>query len=167
MHISEKITDLFLDINEFSGNEIKNKEVILAILELSGKNEKVFNDLIFAGKYVDGMLNIINKKTPEEKTKEYLSAELTKNLEKIVKLLKDLSGDHNYDSNKYITIELPGKDHSDEVTLTRPDNSSGNERIHELFRSRYYKLDQQSLLNLISLTSDLACIKKYLNVNPS
>ena len=154
-----------MEINDFSGNQMKNREVILNLLQLSEKeeNKKFFNDLIFAGKYIDGMMNIINNKSPDEKTKEYLNAELSKNFEKIVKLLKDISGGGNTSSKNLIQIELPNADHSNEVTLSRTEDNNELSAIQKLFSERYYELTPQSLLNLISLSADLAVIKKYFN----
>ncbi|CAN5501830.1 hypothetical protein BH10BAC5_BH10BAC5_27070 [soil metagenome] len=166
MHISDNTIDLFMDINEFSGNALKNREVVLNLLELSAQNEtnkNIFNELIFAGKYTDGMMNIINNKSPDEKTKEYLNAELSKNFEKIVKLLKDISGGAAASSKNLIQIELPNADHSDDVTFYRTEDNNELSAIQKLFSERFYELTPQTLLNLISLSTDLALIKKYYN----
>lgn len=149
MKISEKTQDVMLELNEFSGSKIKNINEVSSLIEITDalKQDKLFYDIQFAAKYLNGLGKILqstvaistdknsngNGTTPENiEAKEKIKDEFKKNMKKITDDLKKLL------------------EHADESFRTG-------------FEEKYLSLSRTSLHNLTTLIYDLSWLKKYNN----
>lgn len=82
MLLSEATIELIFDLKEYSSDNIKNVEDLSRIIELtySNNNEKEFMEIIFQGKYLKGVKNVLGKKIDDENTRIKLIDEFKNNL---------------------------------------------------------------------------------------
>jgi hypothetical protein len=149
MELSQETRNIIIDINGFSNNKLKNINDVSLLLEASLKNDanrKLFKDLIFIAKYLNGlgkiMMNSISgnagasvkeeDKPVIESSAEIIRGEYKKNIEQFVNALNQL-------------LSQAGKDNN------------------IAFKDRYLNMTKTSLLNLTSLIYDLSWVKKYYN----
>ena len=85
MLLSKETNELILDLKEYSTDSIKNVEDLSRIIELtySYNKEKDFLEIIFQGKYLNGLKNILGKKIDDENTRIKLTDEFKSNLENL------------------------------------------------------------------------------------
>lgn len=85
MLLSKETNELIFDLMEYSSDNIKNVEDLSWIIELtySNNNEKEFLEIIFQGKYLKGLKNVLRKKIDDENTRIKLTDEFKSNLEKL------------------------------------------------------------------------------------
>ena len=146
-----------LELNEFSGSKIKNIQEISNLIEIASitKQDKLFYDIQFAAKYLNGLGKILQSNiaipakkdsvdknsngnsVPEnieaqDNSKEKIKDEFKKNMQKITGDLKKF--------------------------IEKSDESFKNE-----FESKYLSLSKTSLQNLTTLIYDLSWLKKYNN----
>ncbi len=124
------------DVEKFSKSKLKRKAELLRVYEEVLKNDKskLFEDLIFTAKYVQGLMRIVQK--------ESMNAGVT-NLSEIK---KDFSDNMNKIVNKIKEIII-----------------DADEKLKLYFEETYFELTQQSFLNLSELLSDLEWTKIYSN----
>jgi len=149
MKISDKTQEKMLELNEFSGSKIKNIQDVSYLIEITdiSKQNKLFYDIQFAAKYLNGLGKILqgniaistdknsngSGKTPESfEVKEKIKEEFKKNMKKITDDLKKLIA------------------YSDETFRAE-------------FENKYLTLSRTSLQNLTTLIYDLSWLKKYNN----
>lgn len=150
MKISGKSKDILKVLNEYSGGKIKNETDLLALIELaalSGK-DKLFYDIQFAAKYLNGLGKILqtnvslaaNKKpgsnggpAPDaDEAREKVMKEYKDNMMKFTAYLKDLLLDADAETRS-------------------------------VFDEKYLALNRTSLVNLTTLIYDLSWLKRYYN----
>ena len=132
--ISPAIID---EIEVFSEFQLNKKVDLKTLYDLSAKNskEKLFDDLIFTAKYVQGLLRVLKTGAgnPEVKSLEHIKKDFTHNMQKVV------------DQMKLIVVDA-------------------EEEIKRYFEVTYFDLSQKGIQNLSLILSDLEWTKKYLNV---
>lgn len=147
MKISSETQDIILELNEFSGGKLKNIPDLTYIIEISSiaGNEKLYNDLLFSAKYVNGLAKILqssisvsssrngfSNSASDEEAKEKIKKEFHENIIRFTELLKELLK------------------HADEG-------------LRKELEKKYLSLTQESMLNLNTLIYDLSWLKKYNN----
>ena len=150
MKISGKTNDIMLELNEFSGSKIKNISELSQLIEITDamKQDKLFYDIQFSAKYLNGLGKILHSNiavstdknsngsgnTPENiEAKEKIKDEFKKNMQKITNDLKKLTG------------------------------MSDDENFRKNFEEKFLTLSRTSLHNLTTLIYDLSWLKKYNN----
>ncbi|HLT23526.1 MAG TPA: hypothetical protein VK004_00230 [Ignavibacteria bacterium] len=137
MHIplSEKTNELIFEIKDFSGKEFKNFGDLGALIEItagSGDTE-LFDELIFNGKYANGMKKVLDKDVSiSDDAKEKIITQFQGAVESLIR-----------------TIQKAVKDQDAE--------------LQSYFEAKYLILTQESISNLVSLSEDLAVCKEYFN----
>lgn len=150
MKISGKTKSIMSDLNEYSGGKIKNENDLLALIELaaSSDKEKLFYDIQFSAKYLNGLGKILqsnvslasNKKPGSnggpapnaEEAREKVMKEYKENMIKFTNYLKDLLLDADAETRS-------------------------------IFDEKYLALNRTSLVNLTTLIYDLSWLKRYYN----
>lgn len=133
--LSEKTNELIFEIKEFSGKEFKNFGDLGTLIEItagSGDTE-LFDELIFNGKYVNGLKKVLDKDVSiSDDAKEKIITQFQSAVESLIRTLQ-----------KAVKSQDP--------------------EVHSYFEAKYLILTQQSMSNLISLSGDLAVCKEYFN----
>jgi len=157
MKISEQTHDIILELNEFSGSNLKNITDLSYIIEIASisSNEKLFYDLQFSAKYINGLSKILQSNisvsqnmngfslpaeasaqagvsASDDEAKEKISKEFKENIMKFCDLLRTL-------------FKHAGKEIRNDLEL------------------KYLSLTRDSMLNLNTLIYDLSWLKKYNN----
>ena len=147
MNISEQTQDLLLDLNEFSGQKLKEITYLSYIIEIAAKSgdEKLFYDLQFSAKYVNGLAKILQSNisvsqnmngfsisASDEEAKEKIKKEFQQNIMKFCNLLREM-------------LKYADKD------------------IKAELEQKYLSLTRESMLNLNTLIYDLSWLKSYNN----
>lgn len=150
MKISDKTKKTIEELYIYSGNKLKNVIELMVLIELaeqSGK-DKLFYDIQFAAKYLNGLGRILQsnvaittQKKPGENGEEPPSAEEARakimgeyktNIIKFTNYLKDLLLD-------------------------------ADEADRKEFEDKFLSLSRTSMVNLTTLIYDLSWLKRYLN----
>lgn len=128
--------NLFDETENFSNSLLTQKEDLIFLYKECINNECIekFEELCFTGKYVNGLLRVIEAgiSNPEVKSLDHIKQDLSLNMEKVISHLK-------------------------EITL----NSS--EDFKNILTDKYFSLNADSIKNLTALVSDLDRVKRYLN----
>jgi formate dehydrogenase maturation protein FdhE len=147
MNISKKTEEIIIELNEFSGSKLKNPLDVSYLIEITAqsKKDKLFYDLQFSAKYLNGLTKILqsnvalttNPKSGEpppssEEARAKIIDEYKKNVIKFSSYLKDIIAD------------------------MEPQTKAQ-------FEERYLALNSTSMVNLSSLIYDLSWLKKFLN----
>ncbi len=158
MNISQQTQDLIIELNEFSGSKLKNIPDLTNVVEIASRsgNYKLYNDIQFFAKYVNGLSKILQDSISvssnregfslpaerageagvspqsEEEAKEKIKREFKTNILKFTELFKEL-------------LKHADKD------------------IKREFENKYLSLTKESMLNLNTLIYDLSWLKKYNN----
>ena len=129
-------SDFVNDVEKFSKTKLKRKAELIRIYEeaLKYNNEKLFGNLIFTAKYVQGLMRVVQSGTgnPEIKNIESIKKDFSDNMNKVVSEIKEII-------------------------------SSAEDNLKSHFEQTYFELTQQGFLNLAELLSDLEKTKIYLN----
>jgi hypothetical protein len=132
-----QISSAFInDVEKFSKDKLKRKAELIRIYEeaLKSNNEKLFDDLTFTAKYVQGLMRVVKSGSvnPDIKNLDSIKKDFTDNMNKVVLKIKELI-------------------------------SSADENLKIHFEQTYFELSQQGFVNLAELLSDLEWTKIYLN----
>lgn len=135
MNISANTKDIVDKINDSSDSFIKNNYEISILIEISFISDKlsIFRDLIFTSKYVTGLKKVLS--SPEISGNDFIDRTYNDFNTNLQKV---------YDLLKQII-----------------DNEESNSVI--FFEKKYFKMDQESVKNMIELTEDLSICKEYMN----
>jgi hypothetical protein len=153
MKISENTAEIISDIKKFSGSKLKNEQDISVLIEAAFEKDKkkLFNDLVFTAKYLNGLGKILhsnNSNSPasaepkidsgkiDENAEEKIRNEFKQNMLKLSSQISD------------IIINIPAED-------------------KKSFENKYLAMNRTSLVNLTNLIYDLSWVKKYLNSRKS
>ncbi len=147
MKISQATQDIILELNEFSGSKLKNIPDLTLIIEIAGNfvNKKLYNDLQFSAKYVNGLAKILQSNisvsssrngfavsASDEEAAEKIKKEFHANIVKFTELLREFL-------------------------------KNADEDVKKDFENKYLSLTRESMLNLNTLIYDLSWLKKYYN----
>ncbi len=130
---SDKLID---EVEQFSNSQLKRKNDLQKIYKecLVNNTAHLFEELIFTGKYVNGLMKVLKKsaKSPEVQNIDYVKKDLSSNIKKLIEQINN------------ILI------HSDEETKN-------------YFYNNLLQLTNEAFYNLNELISDFDWTKKYLN----
>lgn len=149
MIISSETRNLISELSEFSNSKLKNIDALSYLIEASkafGK-EKLFNDLIFTAKYINGLEKILRRNAV------FASAQDTK-----------LNGGKAISNEAMDKIKTEYKEHLKKMSFGLKEliqNAEETER--DQFISKYLSLTRESMLNLSRLIYDLAWLKIFIN----
>ena len=147
MKLSGNTTNLVLEIKEYSGNKLKNEADVSLLIECANSEEKqkLFEDMIFTAKYLNGLGKILHSNMGgtlqtggieddklDENAEEKIRNEFKQNMLKFTSQLSEIVNE-----------------------------VSGNER--ENFSRKYLAMNSATLVNLTNLIYDLSWVKKYMN----
>ncbi|MEP7146045.1 MAG: hypothetical protein ABI792_03435 [bacterium] len=137
MSIKINAENIIDEINEFSERPLMNRFEISVIIEfICVSDNKLFKDLIFQAKYVNGLKNVISGRSiNKDDYMEKLFEEFNKSLERFISLLREA------------VLKL---------------NDSGI----KFFDEKYFKLTHESMVNMMKLIDDLTIVKEYFNRKP-
>ena len=125
------------EIDEFSQHKLNKKTDLKTLYCQSVKDgkEKIFEELSFTAKYVQGLMRVLKTGTsnPEVKSLEHIRRDFTHNMQKIVDQMKEIV------------------DKTDET-------------IKIYFEKTYFDMSHQGMQNLTLILSDLEWAKKYFNM---
>jgi hypothetical protein len=124
-------------IDDFSQHRLNKKTDLKTLYHFSleeGK-EKIFDDLSFTAKYVQGLMRVLKTGTanPEVKSLDHIKKDFTHNMQKVVGQMKEIL-------------------------------NPADDQIKMYFDQTYFDMSQQSLQNLNLILSDLEWTKKYFNM---
>lgn len=124
------------EVENFTDSIIQKKDVLQLLISEVKKNnsDKLFEELCFTGKYVNGLLRVLKNSTsnPEITNIDDIKNDLSNNMKKVISLLQ-------------------------EITL------KSDEAVKKHFEANYFNLSPDTLQNLTILASDLDATKKYIN----
>ena len=138
MKISNSSKELIEKINDHSHKPLKNIYEISVLLEsaVNKPGSKEFKDLIFTAKYVNGLKNVLSDRIINED-----------------KYMERIFDEFNKNLQKFIDI-------------LRSISTDADENTEMFFSEKYFKLDQNSILNSMELIDDLTACKEFFNRNP-
>lgn len=150
MRISDKTKKTIEELYIYSGNKLKNVIELMVLIELaeqSGK-DKLFYDIQFAAKYLNGLGRILQsnvaittQKKPGENGEEPPSAE-----EARAKIM-----------GEYKTNMIKFTNYLKDLLL------DADEADRKEFEDKFLSLSRTSMVNLTTLIYDLSWLKRYLN----
>ena len=128
--------ELLKRVDEFSNFKLKRRDDLQIIFTegVKEENNRLFEDLVFTAKYVQGLMKVMKmgQENSEVKSLEHVKIDLAKNMEKVVNQIREiLSGSSQSDKN-YI-------------------------------EDNFLQMNPDAFKNLNELLSDLDWTKKYLN----
>jgi hypothetical protein len=147
LKLSGNTVNLVLEIKEYSGNKLKNEADVSFLIECANSEEKqkLFEDLIFTAKYLNGLGKILHSNMGgilqsggieedkiDENAEEKIRNEFKQNMLKFTSQLSEIIND-----------------------------ASGDE--HRNFSGKYLAMNSTSLVNLTNMIYDLSWVKKYMN----
>jgi hypothetical protein len=147
MEISKTTKGKIEELNKFSGSKIKNPDDLSLLLEISQKSEKekLFSDLQFTAKYLNGLGKILHtnisaatnpkgngKPVSAEEARAKVMDEFKANMKKLTEQIAEYIKDADEESKKE-------------------------------FEEKFLSLNQQSLQNLTTLIYDLSWMKMFVN----
>jgi len=137
MKISEGTGALVEKINEHSRKPLKNAYEVSALLESAYNLSKAaeFKDLIFTAKYINGLKNVLSNRIINGDD-----------------IMEKIFDEFNKNIQKFIELLKRMVIPSDKKT-------------EEFFNVKYFKLDQESIVNSMELIEDLTSCKEYFNNN--
>jgi hypothetical protein len=150
LNISKKTKEIVEELNSFSGSKIKNPDVVAALIQISSNSgkEKLFYDLQFSAKYLNGLGKILQnnvavttQKKPGENGGPMPSAE-----EARLKVM-----------NEYKTNIVKFQNYLKDI-LTDADETYRTE-----LEEKFLALNRTAMVNLTTLIYDLSWLKKYNN----
>ena len=128
--------DLLKKVDEFSEFKLQRRDD-LQILFTEGvkeENKKLFEDLVFTAKYVQGLMKVMKmgQENSEVKSLEHVKTDLTKNMEKVVEQIREIISNSSKSDKDYI-------------------------------EKNFLEMSPDAFKNLNELLADLDWTKKYLN----
>lgn len=138
MKISQSSKELIEKINDHSSGPLKNIYEISFLIESALNKEKPdeFRDLIFTAKYVNGLKNVLADRTITGDD-----------------FMEKIFDEFNNNLQKFLNILR---------TITIPSDINSE----KFFEDKYFKLDQDSVVNAMGLIQDLTICKEFFNRYP-
>ena len=137
MQFSKETKKLIEEINDFSSIPLRNSFEVSVLIDsaLCSDDKTFFKDLIFTAKYVNGLKNV-------------LSNRIVTGDEYMEKMFEEF----NRNLQKFIDILKESIDYK-------------NDKIQKYFEEKYFKLNQESIVNSMDLIEDLTKCKEFFNNN--
>lgn len=133
---SKDSRELIKKVDEFSNFQLQRRDDLQIIFTegVKEKNNKLFEDLVFTAKYVQGLMKVMKmgQENSEVKSLEHVKADLTKNMEKIVEQIREIVSGSSQSDRDYI-------------------------------EKNFLQMTADAFKNLNDLLADLDWTKKYLN----
>ena len=133
---SNNAADFVNEVEKFSKTNLNKKAELLRIYEecLNSGKEKVFEDLVFTGKYLRGLMRVLQNgsNNPKVDSLDKIKADFSSNIKKVIVQVKDIISDSDAGLKKH-------------------------------FEENFFEMSQEGLTNLNELLSDLEWTKMYLN----
>ena len=128
--------DLLKRVDEFSNFKLQRRDDLQIIFTegIKEENNKLFEDLVFTAKYVQGLMKVLKmgQENSEVKSLEHVKDDLTKNMEKVIEQIREI---------------ISGSSQSDRDYIER----------------NFLQMKAEAFKNLNELLADLDWTKKYLN----
>lgn len=146
MKFSANTAQLISEIISFSAGKLKNEHDVSVLIEASSEEnqKKIFEDLIFTAKYLNGLGKIIHSNRPPSLTANNDGVKIEENTEE--KIMNEFK-QHMLKFN----LQLSG------LIKNIPEEEK------QSFEEKYLAMSRTALVNLTNLIYDLAWVKKYLN----
>ena len=148
MKISRSTNNLIEELRNFSGNKLRNSQDISFLIELSSttKQEKLFDDITFTAKYLNGLGKIL---------RNHMTASLPQN---------GNTTPDKIDENTMDKIRSEFREYMKKFSLQLTTLIKYTEENYKTdFEDKYLSMNQQSLVNLTTLIYDLSWLKKFKN----
>lgn len=129
------VKDLILKINEYSAAQIKNISEVSVLMESAFVPGKSdeFKNLIFTAKYIKGLRSVLSNKNI--------------NGDKYIEKIFD---EFNKNLQRFLDTLKKIISNSDENSIIQ-------------FESKYFRMNQESIVNTMELIDDLSLCKEYFN----
>jgi hypothetical protein len=128
--------ELLKNVDEFSNFKLQRRDDLQIIFTegVKEKNNKLFEDLVFTAKYVQGLMKVMKtgQENSEVKSLEHVKNDLSKNMEKVVDQIRQIISDSSQSDKDYIN-------------------------------KTFLQMNPDAFRNLNDLLYDLDWTKKYLN----
>ena len=128
--------ELLKKVDEFSNYKLLRRDDLQIIFNEGVKenNNKLFEDLVFTAKYVQGLMKVMKmgRENSEVKSLEHVQIDLTKNMEKLVEQIRQITSDSSQSDKEYLD-------------------------------KTFLQMNVEAFKNLNDLLYDLDWTKKYLN----
>jgi hypothetical protein len=128
--------ELLKNVDEFSNFKLPRRDDLQIIFTegVKEKNNKLFEDLVFTAKYVQGLMKVMKtgQENSEVKSLEHVKNDLSKNMEKVVDQIRQIISDSSQSDKDYIN-------------------------------KTFLQMNPDAFRNLNDLLYDLDWTKKYLN----
>jgi hypothetical protein len=128
--------ELLKKVDEFSNFKLQRRDDLQIIFTegVKEENNKLFEDLVFTAKYVQGLMKVMKmgQENSEVKSLEHVKVDLTKNMEKVVEQIRQIVAGSSQSDRDYI-------------------------------EKNFLQMTADAFKNLYELLSDLDWTKRYLN----
>jgi len=128
--------ELLKKVDEFSNFKLQRRDDLQIIFTegVKEENNKLFEDLVFTAKYVQGLMKVMKmgQENSEVKSLEHVKVDLTKNMEKVVEQIRQIVAGSSQSDRDYI-------------------------------EKNFLQMTADAFKNLNELLSDLDWTKRYLN----
>jgi hypothetical protein len=98
--------ELLKNVDEFSNFKLQRRDDLQIIFTegVKEKNNKLFEDLVFTAKYVQGLMKVMKtgQENSEVKSLEHVKNDLSKNMEKVVDQIRQIISDSSQSDKDYI-----------------------------------------------------------------
>jgi uncharacterized protein YpuA (DUF1002 family) len=98
--------ELLKNVDEFSNFKLQRRDDLQIIFTegVKEKNNKLFEDLVFTAKYVQGLMKVMKtgQENSEVKSLEHVKNDLTKNMEKVIDQIRQIISDSSQSDKDYI-----------------------------------------------------------------
>ena len=132
----DNASDFVNEVEKFSGTNLNKKAELLRIYEeaVNSGKEKVFEDLAFTGKYLRGLMRVLQNgsENPQVDSMDKIKADFSSNVKKVTEQIKNII-------------------------------SAADEGLRKHFEENYFEMSQEGLTNINELLADLEWTKMYLN----
>ena len=128
--------ELLKRVDEFSNFKLQKRDDLQIIFTegVKEENNKLFEDLVFTAKYVQGLMKVMKmgQENSEVKSLEHVKIDLTKNMEKVVEQIREIVSGSSQSDKDYI-------------------------------EKTFLQMNAEAFKNLNEILADLDWTKKYLN----
>ncbi|MGA8266043.1 MAG: hypothetical protein WB779_16480 [Ignavibacteriaceae bacterium] len=128
--------ELLKKVDEFSNFKLQRRDDLQIIFTegVKEENNKLFDDIVFTAKYVQGLMKVMKmgQENSEVKSLEHVKVDLTKNMEKVVEQIRQIVAGSSQSDRDYI-------------------------------EKNFLQMTADAFKNLNELLSDLDWTKRYLN----
>ena len=98
--------ELLRKVDEFSNFKLQRRDDLQIIFNegVKDNNNKLFEDLVFTAKYVQGLMKVMKmgRENSEVKSLEHVQIDLTKNMEKLVEQIRQITSGSSQSDKEYL-----------------------------------------------------------------